>query len=73
MNGTTLNDAVLFAENLRITISDEIFNTVGHITASIGIAAWPNGSITIDETLSLADNALYEAKDLGRNRCVVAR
>ncbi len=73
LSNTPLDNAVIFAENLRLTISEELFKTVGHITVSIGIAAWPNGSVSIDETLSLADNALYEAKDLGRNRCVVTR
>ncbi|GAA0218719.1 diguanylate cyclase domain-containing protein [Marinomonas primoryensis] len=48
------------------------YGIVGHITASIGIAAWSADSITIEKTLSLADQALYEAKGQGRNRCIIA-
>ena len=37
-----------------------------HVTSSIGIATWQGGSF--DETVSLADKAMYNAKELGRNQ-----
>lgn len=39
------------------------------VTASIGVATWHGGSF--NQTVSLADKAMYEAKALGRNRLVI--
>ena len=72
LKGAELNDAFLVAERLRITTEKENFQTVGHITVSIGISAWSDASVSIDEILSSADKALYEAKGQGRNRCIIA-
>jgi len=72
LKDTSLEDAYTIAERLRLAIAEETFETVGHITTSIGIAAWSADSITIEKMLSLADQALYEAKGQGRNRCVIA-
>ncbi|WP_319403463.1 EAL domain-containing protein [uncultured Anaeromusa sp.] len=38
-----------------------------HITASMGIAAYPRDGLTVEELLQNADAALYEAKDSGKN------
>lgn len=38
-----------------------------HTSASIGIAAYPDGGRTADELVRHADLALYQAKDAGRN------
>ncbi|WP_158227216.1 sensor domain-containing protein [Mangrovitalea sediminis] len=44
-----------------------------HITSSIGIAFMPSSSeVDPQELLRLADQALYRAKALGRDRCVAA-
>jgi diguanylate cyclase (GGDEF)-like protein len=72
LKDTSSADAFITAERLRSAIAEETFGIVGHITASIGIAAWSADSITIEKTLSLADQALYEAKGQGRNRCIIA-
>lgn len=70
---TSKEDAFLVAERLRIAISEETFDAVGHLTVSIGIAAWAiSDEISVEKTLSLADQALYEAKGQGRNRCIIA-
>lgn len=70
---TSIEDAFLVAERLRIAISEETFDVVGNITVSIGIAAWAiSDGISIEKTLSLADKALYQAKEQGRNRCIIA-
>jgi diguanylate cyclase (GGDEF)-like protein len=68
-----IKEALACAERLRITIADKVFENVGHLTVSIGIAAWDNESVSIERILSLADEALYEAKGQGRNRCIIAQ
>lgn len=39
------------------------------MTVSIGIATWQGGSF--DQTVSMADKAMYRAKETGRNRLVI--
>jgi diguanylate cyclase (GGDEF)-like protein len=41
------------------------------ITCSIGIAIWPEDGSSAESVLSAADQALYRAKQAGRNRVVV--
>jgi diguanylate cyclase (GGDEF)-like protein len=43
-----------------------------HITISIGVAAFPIHATTVDDLLRMADEALYRAKALGRNRVLSA-
>ena len=43
---------------------------VGHITASLGVALFPEDADTRDELFRLADEAMYRAKNEGRNRVV---
>ncbi len=43
-----------------------------HITISIGVAVCPADAATPDALLKLADDALYRAKEGGRNRVVLA-
>ncbi len=45
-------------------------NTI-HITASIGIAVFPQHAANMKDLLSAADQALYTAKKTGRNRVVL--
>jgi diguanylate cyclase (GGDEF)-like protein len=55
------------AEKLRRTIQTHPFDTVGHITASFGITQVdPNDSE--ESAVRRADEALYRAKENGRNR-----
>jgi diguanylate cyclase (GGDEF)-like protein len=71
LKDVTVDDAFIIAERLRVAIAEETFETVGHVTASIGISAWSANSISVEKTLSLADQALYQAKKQGRNCCVM--
>jgi len=45
--------------------------TLGSITFSIGIAAFPTHATTAEDVVRVADQALYRAKREGRNRMVV--
>jgi diguanylate cyclase (GGDEF)-like protein/PAS domain S-box-containing protein len=50
----------------------QVFNVSGQqcfISASVGIALYPDDARTADELLIDADQALYEAKGSGRDRC----
>jgi diguanylate cyclase (GGDEF)-like protein len=45
---------------------------VQEITTSIGVSTYPQAGYTVDELIRAADQALYKAKESGRNRVVFA-
>jgi diguanylate cyclase (GGDEF)-like protein len=68
---TSASDVLHLADRIRARIAEVDFSEVGTITVSIGVAeltAEDNAQDLIDR----ADQALYEAKKAGRNRCVLA-
>jgi two-component system cell cycle response regulator len=72
MPETAPDGAVTFAERLRARIEEHNFADPGgeplNVTVSIGLASFPNERITgADSFVSLADQALYRAKNDGRN------
>ena len=73
---TGLEPAARRAEDIRVAISalDLIYagKYLGRMTASIGIALFPDHSQDADGLLRVADIALYAAKGAGRDRVVVA-
>jgi diguanylate cyclase len=60
------------AERLRARIAGHALAvTADHalsMTASIGVASYPDGANSVQKLLSAADQALYTAKSAGRNR-----
>jgi diguanylate cyclase (GGDEF)-like protein len=55
------------AERLRMTIQQTVFDVVGSVTCSFGVAQYVPGD-TAQTVLARADRALYRAKIGGRNR-----
>ena len=70
---TTLAGGIEVAERLRLALRSVEIPVVGQITASFGVAECPSGAQTSRELLTLADNALYDAKRQGRDRVVGGR
>ncbi|PIJ51593.1 diguanylate cyclase [Erwinia sp. OLTSP20] len=69
--GATQETALSIAERLREQIAQQALETVGHITISIGVAFWHPQETTLEHTFKLADAALYQAKEAGRNRVIM--
>jgi diguanylate cyclase (GGDEF)-like protein len=72
--GTVLDAAVTFAERLREKVERHTFSYEGGTlcrTMSCGVASSPHPKVKDEEALlRSADNALYVAKETGRNRVV---
>lgn len=64
---TTIDQAYYVAEKLRATIENHSFDVVSKITCSIGIAIYHNNNKK-SELFKRADEALYRAKNNGRNQ-----
>ena len=65
---TDISGAMIHAERLRDKIEKYNFKTVGHLTSSFGVTEFKGENDSIEELLDRADIALYQAKELGRNR-----
>ncbi|HYF91844.1 MAG TPA: EAL domain-containing protein [Symbiobacteriaceae bacterium] len=73
LEGVTLEQARLVAERIRWGVADFRFEAQGKLLSvgvSIGVAPI-DGSLEADDVTAKADSALYEAKELGKNRSVV--
>jgi len=69
---TDMQSGAEVAGRLRQAIGEMEVPGVGHITASIGIAEFPDSTPNGNDLYDTADAALYEAKNQGRNRVVLA-
>jgi diguanylate cyclase (GGDEF)-like protein/putative nucleotidyltransferase with HDIG domain len=67
---TTQDDAFVLAERLRCTLREEFVGDSIPITISFGLATYPEHGETAASLLRAADEALYAAKESGRNRTV---
>jgi|GEM_PF-2802704 len=68
---TSLQDAVDFAERLRKQVAALSIDAGGkgsiRITASFGVSSFPEPSADREQLIKLADDAMYRAKNSGRN------
>ncbi|MFT5720124.1 MAG: diguanylate cyclase (GGDEF)-like protein [Motiliproteus sp.] len=66
-------NAFIFAENIRESIENQPVDNI-NITVSIGlVVSHKYSNVDFDFLLRLSDNALYDAKNSGRNRTVAAK
>jgi len=75
---TPLSGGLVIAERIRQVIENtkflvEAMGIEGRVSASIGIAAYPESADDVRSLITSADRAMYEAKALGKNRVVSAR
>lgn len=71
MPNTDGNDAFMVSERVRGEIARKMGRERAEITASLGLASWPNDGVTPDEIVTAADRALYYAKRTGGDRTSV--
>jgi len=64
----TQESLLYFAENIRVQVEHHSFETIEHVTASLGATLY-HPTESYDETVARADTALYTSKENGRN-CV---
>jgi two-component system cell cycle response regulator len=73
--GIDLSGAQVFGERIRRSVDGQAFVYNGidiKVTVSVGVAAHADGMKEPAELVGAADDALYQAKRLGRNRVVAA-
>lgn len=71
MPGLHKKDAEQRAESLRLEVKNIPIKTTSgmvFVTASIGIALYPEHGDNLEQIMKASDDALYEAKNAGRNR-----
>jgi diguanylate cyclase (GGDEF)-like protein len=63
-----LNEGIAIAEETRRSIEAAVVSSRNlHITASVGLACFPEHATVASELIKRADEAMYRAKALGRN------
>jgi polar amino acid transport system substrate-binding protein len=67
---SSIENVTALIETFRLKISTYDFNGIKNKTASFGLTLSKKGD-TIDKIIKRADDALYEAKNSGRNKCSV--
>src|SRR6266566_5423398 len=65
---TALTGAIQVADRIRERIAVETLPGIGHITASIGVSNYPVNALGKEDLIRVADQALYVAKNGGRDR-----
>jgi diguanylate cyclase (GGDEF)-like protein/PAS domain S-box-containing protein len=74
--GTNAEEALVQAELIREKISNTQFpfgefQPLGKVSASIGVASYPESGTTFEQVLENSDQALYQSKEGGRNQVTV--
>lgn len=70
--GIDSKGAMIAAERIRKAIEATPIETVGTITASLGVATFLEHANNIEELLELTDQAMYHSKRNGRNQVTLA-
>jgi diguanylate cyclase (GGDEF)-like protein len=68
---TNLEGGARAAERIRKSVHDRVFDDAYKVTVSVGVAEYKRGE-TVSQLLKRADQALYQAKDNGRDRVCVS-
>lgn len=72
MPDTTIREAFEVAERLRKRLETSVSPSGERITISSGIASFPECADEITKLIEVADKYLYEAKNTGRNKSIMA-
>lgn len=64
---TDVKGALEYAERMRSAVEDNVFHDDIRITSSFGVTQYRSGE-PVNEFVARADEALYDAKEKGRNR-----
>ncbi len=70
--GTTQDGAAALAAKLCQLTRERAFKGAGYVTVSIGVAEAEAADASYEDVVRRADTALYEAKNAGRNRFMMA-
>ena len=71
LKGLSPDEAIAFAERLRRTVASDVRSMSGEaVTVSVGVASSAFGGGDLRSLLDRADQRLYQAKRLGRNRVI---
>lgn len=72
--GASQHDAAITAQRIRVMVADSILKESDQaitVTVSLGTATFPNRDVAdIQQFITVADEAMYSAKNSGRNRVV---
>ena len=74
MPNTTLQQGKVVAERIRVSFQNSLIvyeEKEIRATLSGGLASFKSGIENVDDLIRMADEALYKAKELGRNRIAV--
>ena len=71
--GSTIQEAMLKAEEIRLGFAEATeAQHEERVSLSAGVSCWPDNGRTAESLIEAADQALYVAKSLGRDRVEVA-
>ncbi len=70
--GIDSRGAMIAAERIRKAIETTPIETVGTITASLGVATFMEHANNVEELIELTDQAMYHSKRNGRNQVTIA-
>ncbi len=75
-DGESIEDASISAERVRQAVAalnkEHVCSKAGHLTISIGVAAFTDPKENWEAVIKQADEALYKAKDSGKNRTEIS-